>query len=195
MPSLTAPVIVCAPAAGAFHRRRPRWPPGAPALISWIALAASPCAAQDPESQSVAVATGSGPLETSIVVETLQVDTDAGGHETRRWKLADRLRSGEQVHYTVRVTNPGKVPVLDVVVTKRLPFGVHYQPGTATGPACEVQFSSDGGSTFKTPKAVPASGSKGTPKSTAEYTHVRWILHRPLSPGATALLRFRATFS
>jgi uncharacterized repeat protein (TIGR01451 family) len=162
-------------------------------LISWIALAASPCAAQDPESQSVAVATGSGPLETSIVVETLQLDTDAGGHETRRWKLAERVRSGEQVHYTVRVTNPGKVPVADVVVTKRLPFGVHYQLGTATGPACEVQFSSDGGSTFRTPKAVPAS--KGTPKSTAEYTHVRWILRRPLSPGATALLRFRATFS
>jgi hypothetical protein len=26
------------------------------------------------------------------------------------------------------------------------------------------------------------------------FTHLRWSLRRPLPPGATALLRFRATF-
>ena len=29
----------------------------------------------------------------------------------------------------------------------------------------------------------------------SDYTHVRWILGKPLAPKATALLRFRATFT
>jgi uncharacterized repeat protein (TIGR01451 family) len=139
------------------------------------------------------VATGSGPLETAILAETLQVDEGPGGEETRRWAPADRLTAGEEVHYTVRVTNPGKEPVSDIVVTKRLPYGVHYLPGTATGPACEIQFSSDGGVTFAKPER--GTSRKTQRKSpTIEYTHVRWVLGNPLDPGATALLRFRAKF-
>jgi uncharacterized repeat protein (TIGR01451 family) len=105
------------------------------------------------------------------------------------------LKAGEKVHYTVRVTNPGKQPVANVVVTKRLPYGVHYEPGSAAGPACEVQFSADGGRTFTVPKLPAPAGRKAAARPPVEYTHVRWILTRPLSPGATALLRFRATFS
>ncbi len=80
-------------------------------------------------------------------------------------------------------------------MTKRLPYGVHYLPGTATGPACEVHFSADGGNTFAKP-ARSAGGSKQGPRKSpaVEYTHVRWILLNPLQPGATALLRFRAKF-
>jgi hypothetical protein len=63
-----------------------------------------------------------------------------------------------------------------------MPFGLHYLPGSAKGPDCDIEFSTDGGATFA---ARPGSG---------EYTHVRWSMRRPLAPGATALLRFRATF-
>ena len=177
------------------RRRAVAWLAWGVACAGQLALMPVPVAAVEaPDSQAVAQASGSGPLQTAIDVETLQVRKGPDGQEIRRWKRADRLRSGEEVHYTVRVTNPGKQPVTDVVVTKRLPFGVHYLPGTATGPACQVQFSSDGGATFATPKD-PVAKTKGAPKPAIEYTHVRWILRRPLSPGATALLRFRATFS
>jgi uncharacterized repeat protein (TIGR01451 family) len=152
-------------------------------------------AADEAEVQGAAVATGSGPLETAIVVETLQVEEGAGGKEIRRWVPADRLTAGDEIHYTVRVTNPGKQAVSEVVVTKRLPYGVHYLPGTATGPGCEVQFSSDGGNTFAKPERSSGGSKKGARKSPAvEYTHVRWSLSNPLDPGATALLRFRAQF-
>lgn len=167
---------------------------------SWLLACAlaviAPCqAADEAESKTAAVATGTGPLETTIVVETLQVDEGPGGKEIRQWVPADRLKAGEEVHYTVRVTNPGKEPVRDVVVTKRLPFGVHYLPGTAAGPACEVEFSTDGGNTFAKPERASGGSKKGTRKLPAvEYTHVRWILTNPLNPGATALLRFRAKF-
>jgi uncharacterized repeat protein (TIGR01451 family) len=143
------------------------------------------------------VATGSGPLEATIVAESLQVDVRPDGTEARAWTPATRLSTGDEVYYTIRVHNPGKAPVSDVVVTKRLPFGVRYRRGSAVGPACAVQLSSDGGTTFVTdsqPKGDGTSKSKRAAPA-VEYTHVRWLLGRPLAPGATALLRFRASFS
>ncbi len=94
----------------------------------------------------------------------------------------DRLEAGEEAYYTIRVHNPAKTPASDVQVTKRMPDGMEYIEGSATGPDCEVQFSTDGGETFH---ARAADG---------QYTHLRWILRNPLPPGATALLRFRAMF-
>ena len=77
-----------------------------------------------PDSVSVAEATGSGPLQTSIEVQKLEVREGPGGQETRRWVPAERLNAGDEIHYTVRVRNSGKQPVDTIVVTKRLPFGV-----------------------------------------------------------------------
>jgi uncharacterized repeat protein (TIGR01451 family) len=128
-----------------------------------------------------AIATGSDLLETEIAVEKLE-PADPPGRPVARFVPAGRLEAGDEVHYTVRVRNPGKNPVKDVQVTKRMPFGLHYLQGSATGPACDIEFSADAGATFS---RRPAQG---------EYTHVRWSLRRPLAPGATALLRFRATF-
>jgi uncharacterized repeat protein (TIGR01451 family) len=150
------------------------------------------------ENPKVAEATGSGPLVTSIEVQKLEVSEGPGGQEIRRWVAAERLNAGDEIHYTVRVHNPGKQAVDTVVVTKRLPFGVRYLRGSATGPAAEVQFSIDGGETYATPDAlarVAGGGKKGQRKLLEnDYTHVRWVLKKPLGPASTALLRFRATF-
>ena len=151
------------------------------------------------DNPKVAEATGSGPLQTAIEVQKLEVSVDPGGQEIRRWVPAERLNAGDEVHYTVRVHNPGKQAVDKVVVTKRLPFGVHYLRGSATGPAAEVQFSIDGGETYATPETL-ARAARGGKKSANkplenDYTHVRWVLRKPLGPASTALLRFRATFS
>jgi len=156
--------------------------------------------AQDaPDSVSVAEASGSGPLETSIEVQKLEVSEGTGGAEIRRWVPAERLNAGDEIHYTVRVRNPGKQPVDTIVVTKRLPFGVRYLRGSAAGPAAEVQFSTDGGKTFATPDALARAaggGKKGQRRPLEnDYTHVRWVLSKPLGPASTALLRFRAKFS
>lgn len=156
-------------------------------------------AQQVTDNASVAEATGSGPLETSIEVQKLEVSAGPGGQEVRRWVPAARLIAGDEIHYTVRVRNPGKQAVDTVVVTKRLPFGVRYLRGSATGPAAEIQFSIDGGDTFATPEALvraAAAGKKSARKPLEnDYTHVRWVLRKPLGPASTALLRFRATFS
>jgi len=136
----------------------------------------------DPAAVPAVVATGSGPLEARIEVQKLVATEGPGGEIVRQFVEARRLEAGEQLYYTVRVTNPGQEPVDDMVVTKQLPFGVDYVPGSAAGPGCSIELSLDGGVTFE------RAGGKGA------YTHVRWIFGQPLAPGATALLRFRAVF-
>jgi len=169
-------------------------------FVLGVAVGQGRAQAQDArDNVSVAEATGSGPLDTSIEVQKLEVSEGPGGQEIRRWIPAERLNAGDEVHYTVRVRNPGRQAVDTIVVTKRLPFGVRYLRGSATGPAAEVQFSIDGGKTFATPEALARAaggGKKGQRKPLEnDYTHVRWVLSKPLGPASTALLRFRATFS
>ena len=153
----------------------------------------------DPATQGVAEVTASGPLETTIEVQKLEVREGSAGEEIRQWIAADRLNAGDEIHYTVRIRNAGSQPVDSIVVTKRLPFGVKYLRNSASGPAAVVQFSVDGGRTFATPEALSRAASDGRKSARraleGEYTHVRWVLSKPLRPSSTALLRFRATFS
>jgi uncharacterized repeat protein (TIGR01451 family) len=128
-----------------------------------------------------AIATGSGLIETQVVAELLEAPGREGSAASR-FAPANRLQAGDVVYYTVRVSNPGSAPITNVKVTKSMPQGLHYVAGSAVGPACDVEFSADGGTTFQRRPAEP------------DYTHVRWSLRRPLPPGATALLRFRAVF-
>jgi uncharacterized repeat protein (TIGR01451 family) len=154
------------------------------ALSAGLAVLAGPLRADEPApatASGVAVQ-GSGPLKATIVVETLVTRQHPDGKTERHFVEAGQLKVGDEVYYTIRLTNPGKEPVQDVVVTKRLPYGVDYIRGSAAGPACRVEFSTDGGTTFA---AAAKSGA---------YTHVRWTMGPPLAPGATALLRFRAIF-
>jgi uncharacterized repeat protein (TIGR01451 family) len=161
-----------------------------------VGLAPTRAPASEDEALPAAQATGQGgTLETSIVAEKLLVPRGSSeGDDGGRWVPAQRLSAGDEIHYTVRVSNPGKEAVTDVVVTKRLPFGVRYEPGSATGPGCTIQLSADGGRNFATPD-IPRGKSGSRKAATIEYTHVRWVMSRPLAPGATALLRFRAKFS
>lgn len=166
---------------------RTRRIPGLAAVLGpgVLFLALGPAAPAWPQAEmsaaGAAVATGTDLLETGIVVERLE-PADPPERPVAQFVPAGRLEAGDEVFYTLRVRNPGNAPVLDAQVTKRMPLGLHYLPGSASGPDCDIDFSTDGGKTFV---ARPAG---------AGFTHLRWTLRRPLPPGSTALLRFRATF-
>lgn len=178
--------------------RRSRLACLAAGVLAWLAPGPAAPQANPSEAQVGApVATGSGPLAVTVVAEILEEHLGPDGRPARRWVTASRLRAGEEVYYTIRVHNPGRRPVQDVVVTKRLPFGVVYRRDSAVGPDCIVLFSADGGTSFAPdrPPATKSGAQAGRPEPLVEYTHVRWLLSRPLAPGATALLRFRAVFT
>jgi uncharacterized repeat protein (TIGR01451 family) len=153
-----------------------------PALLCAAGPAMPGLAADDPGTAMAVAATGSGALTTSMEAQRLVTEQGPDGRTVRQFVPAQRLEAGEQVYYTIRVRNPGQQAVSNIVVTKALPYGVDYVPGSAVGPACRVELSSDGGQTFF---SGPGKGG---------YTHVRWTFQSPLAPGATALLRFRAVF-
>jgi uncharacterized repeat protein (TIGR01451 family) len=152
------------------------------ALLGACSLTGPVSARDDGGEAGSLVATGSGRLTTRIEVQQLVVEEGSDGVTVRQFVPAGQVAAGDELYYTVRVTNAGRVPVTDIRVAKRLPYGVDFVPGSAVGPACEVEYSSDGGVTYA------RAGAQGS------YTHVRWTLRRPLAPGATALLRFRAIF-
>jgi uncharacterized repeat protein (TIGR01451 family) len=153
-----------------------------PAAGLLLALAATALAEPGAEMTAVgdAVASGSDLLETTIVVERLNIPD--GPAARPRFEVAERLAAGDEVHYTIEVRNPGSRPVTGVRVTKRMPAGVQFVAGSATGPASQIEYSADGGTTFA--RRLPEGGP----------THLRWTLDRPLPPDSTALLRFRAVF-
>jgi uncharacterized repeat protein (TIGR01451 family) len=152
----------------------------AAALLSALWLAGALAQPETP-ADGAAVATGSGALETGIVVEKLQ-PPDPPARPAALFVPVGRLEAGDEVYYTIRVSNPGKQPVTDVEIIKRLPVGLHYVAGSATGPSSVIELSTDGGATF------------APQRKDGDYTHLRWRLERPIAPGATVLLRFRATF-
>jgi uncharacterized repeat protein (TIGR01451 family) len=147
-----------------------------------LALAVAALAEPGAEMTAVgdAVASGSDLLETTIVVERLSTPEQTPARP--RFEAAERLAAGDEVHYTIKVRNPGSRPVTGVQVTKRMPAGVQFVAGSAAGPASRIEYSADGGTTFA--RRVPEGGP----------THLRWTLDRPLPPDSTALLRFRAAF-
>jgi uncharacterized repeat protein (TIGR01451 family) len=165
------------------HIRRLGAPMALLALSAAMLPRAATLAADEREDALTAVeATGTGPLEAVIVVQALEAATRPDGVEEKRFVEVRKLQAGEEIYYTIRVRNPGKQAVADIVVTKRMPFGVDYVRRSASGPACDVEVSSDNGETY------------AVERKSGEYTHLRWTCRNALASGATALLRFRAIF-
>lgn len=107
---------------------------------------------------------------------------------------AGALTQGQEVYYTVRITNPNAVFAREVSVVQQIPANTHYVAGSASGPGARIDFSVDGGRTFAAPRQLRLEGEADKPAPPHSYTHIRWRLRNPLAPGAVALARFRAVF-
>lgn len=115
-------------------------------------------------------------------------------------RLADSLSpgGGHERLYTGRFRYQGAdaVPALRIVLP--VPAGMHYLPGSATGPGAEIAYSVDGGRTFAPPetlramRAAPGALLRTRRARAAEYTHIQWLLVGEFVPGLTGLVSFRA---
>jgi uncharacterized repeat protein (TIGR01451 family) len=134
-------------------------------------------------------------VETELIAEVRET-VRVAERETVRFVPATVLSQGQVVYYTVRIVNRSPVYAQSVTVTQRIPANTSYVPGSASGPAAKVSFSTDGGQTFSASDEPPGVGEGVTGGKTpaSEFTHIRWELVHPLAPGAVALARFQATF-
>lgn len=116
------------------------------------------------------------------------------GPGTYKYVPADQVEQGQEIDYTVRISNPGSSPLAAPTVVQALPANTHYVAGSATGAGADIQFSVDGGRSFGQPRALRSPTSNDRVAAASEYTHIRWQLRYPLAPKAVVLARFRAVF-
>lgn len=118
------------------------------------------------------------------------------GPGAKGWKFVPAVvfEQGQEIDYTVRITNPGKQPIENASVVQALPVNTRYVAGSATGAGADIEFSIDGGQSFAKPTALSSARDPSLPAAATEYTHIRWQLRYALAPRAVVLARFRAVF-
>jgi uncharacterized repeat protein (TIGR01451 family) len=119
-----------------------------------------------------------------------------------RWVVehvpADKPKIGDRVVYTVTYRNTGNSPAVDAVIVDPVPRGLEIVPESAGGKDAEVFFSIDSGKTFRKPPVMVEMTKPGgtralVPARPETYTHVKWIVKKPVPPGRSGQVSFAVT--
>jgi uncharacterized repeat protein (TIGR01451 family) len=133
-------------------------------------------------------------LELTIVSEKeIEVVNERGEKELQRVPPA-QVVPGEEVIYTIRYHNHGPAPADGVVITNPIPEHLLYTTGSAGGAAARAGYSVDGGRNFGPPEELKMTMPDGRvrPATAADYTHIRWLLQKPVPPGGGGEVGYRA---
>jgi len=154
------------------------------AAIGATAIVAATAAAQSTER---------GCIELKTTAELTQSYVDDNGKNATRLVPAAKVVPGDQVVWTIVASNVCAKPAADVAITNAVPEHMHYLGDTAFGPGAAIEFSLDGKS-FAMPQAltVPAADGGKRAARADEYSHIRWVLGRPIGPSETLMVRYRA---
>lgn len=128
-------------------------------------------------------------------MEVVKVVKDDRGGE--KFLQAKKAEPGEVVEYRLHYSNRGRGPVRKLVIVDPVPWGVVCDPLSASIPRqAEVEFSIDGGKSYRAWPIAPESDGSGKevkPISPDKITHVRWIFSRELAPREEITVTYRAT--
>jgi len=141
-----------------------------------------------------AVAEDKNGVEIRAVAEVeVKVKNDAGLEETKRVPAA-KVPPGVAVIYTLHADNKGSKPATDVVVTDPIPEHMDYVDGSATSDGTKLTFSADGGKTWAAKDKLVIKEKGGATRAAAanEITHIRWQFEKPIAPGESRAVEFRA---
>lgn len=109
---------------------------------------------------------------------------------------AEKTVPDEVLFYTIRYKNETKTPATDVVINDPIPSGTTYILGSAYGTGTIIEFSVDGGESYKQPSTLTyevrqADGKIIKRRAIPEdYTHIRWIIGT-IPPGKGDKLGFQ----
>jgi uncharacterized repeat protein (TIGR01451 family) len=135
----------------------------------------------------------SGPIAVKAIAE-VEMQTVREGREVSKLAPADRVVSGDWVIYTLEVRNTAATTIRAPTVTYPVPEHMSYVAESAVGPATEISYSVDGGSSFDAAENLKVQDADGQlrPAIAADYTHIRWHLKNSLKSNSVAFVRFRA---
>lgn len=131
----------------------------------------------------------------AIEVQKRVATTDARGRPTVQLTTIDRVLPGDEVLYTVRLTNAGTQPAEHVRFVTPIPAEMSYVDGSAQGAGAAVQFSIDRGQAFA-PAAqlfVTEADGRRRPARGSDYTHIQWTLAAPIAAAGATAATYRAT--
>ena len=130
-------------------------------------------------------------VQTSVQKQVV-IETEDGGTETQLLP-ADNVVPGDTVVYTITFENVGDEPADNVVITNPIADVLEYVPGSASNGSMRIEFSADGGQTFglASELTIVADGVE-RPATTADYTHVRWVMQTELEAGGRGIATFAA---
>jgi uncharacterized repeat protein (TIGR01451 family) len=136
---------------------------------------------------------GSIVLTSVSEVEVVKLNAE-GKKEVKRVDAAKAaVVPGDTVIFTVSYANTDTKPADRVIVINPVPEHVIYMDKSAEGKGTTIEFSVDGGKTYAAPgKLTVTSAGKQRPAIAADYTHIRWTLNKPLTPGGKGSVSFKA---
>jgi uncharacterized repeat protein (TIGR01451 family) len=133
-------------------------------------------------------------IELVAMVEQEIVDTDERGDVVTKRIEASKVVPGDEVIYTTRYANVGDDAAQNVVISNPIPEHMRFQTNSAFGDGAAVVYSIDGGTVFDSPENLNVVNDDGSTRAAtaSDYTHVRWVFDRALTPGEKGAVGFRA---
>ena len=132
-------------------------------------------------------------LTTVSEVEVTQVNAE-GKKEVKRIEAAKgKVVPGDTVIFTIAYENTDTKPADRVIVINPVPEHMTYVDKSAEGTGAVIDFSIDGGKNYaQAGKLTVTEKGIQRPARPAEYTHIRWVVARPLPPGGKGTVSFKA---
>jgi uncharacterized repeat protein (TIGR01451 family) len=110
----------------------------------------------------------------------------------------EKTGPGDTLIYTIAYHNAGKIAVIDATIINPLPRGIVYVLESAAGKDADITCSINGGQSFH-PSPVterirkPDGIVEVKPAAADRYTHIKWIIKKPVQPGQSGRVSFKAT--
>lgn len=111
---------------------------------------------------------------------------------------AGQTAPGDVLNFTITYVNTGQGDVINAVIVNPVPTGLVANPESAGGEDTTVSCSIDNGRSYLPPPIMmQTKRADGTLESKAvpleSYTHIRWIINKPVHPGQSGQVMFTAS--
>ena len=137
-----------------------------------------------------AAATAQVKLENSV--QKVETYLDDAGSEAHRLVAANNVVTGDELRYTISLTNEG-VDIVDagsIVITNPLPPDTLYVEGSATGAGTQILYSLDDENFAPADELQVSQGVVRVAGGAADYRSIRWVYQRELGPGESSSVSF-----
>jgi uncharacterized repeat protein (TIGR01451 family) len=120
------------------------------------------------------------------------------GHGVVERVPVEASRPGDVIVYTIAYRNLAKTAIADASIVDPVPAGTVYVLASAEGADAQVTCSVDGGRSFQAPPVMarvkaPDGTEKSMPVPAERYTHVKWVVTKPVAPGASGQVSMKVT--